>query len=92
VVGWGSTLTAILTAQGVALRGSTFLGADPQGWREGDVGWVYDRLTYRTQDGTETPFRISATFVRRSQDWRRVLWHDSMPISNERAIGVIIPT
>lgn len=87
----GRELEAILTAQGAALEGSSIVGANPRAWSEGDVGWVYDRFTYRTPDGIETPFRITATFVRREGGWRLVLWHDSVPIRNEDAIGTTIP-
>ncbi len=87
-----SRIGDVLTAQGAALRGSEIVDCDPQAWAEGDAGWVYDRFRYRTPDGTETPFRVTATFVRRDGDWRLVLWHDSVPIPNEDAIGVRIPT
>lgn len=88
----GVELEAILGAQGAALAGSAILGEDPQAWSNGDTGWVYDRFVYRTPDGVETPFRVTATFVRRDGAWRLVLWHDSVPIRNEDAIGVRIPT
>lgn len=88
----GPGLAEILTAQGAALDGAAILGANPQAFAEGDTGWVYDRFTYRTPDGVETPFRISATFVRRDGAWKVVLWHDAVPIPNVEAIGVTIPT
>ena len=87
----GPGLAAILIAQGEALRGAAIVGADPQAFRLGDVGWTYDRFVYRTPDGVETPFRITAVFVRRDGDWQLVLWHDAVPIPNEEAIGVRIP-
>lgn len=88
----GPRLGEILAAQGAALTGAAIVGADPQAFEEGDVGWVYDRFVYRTPDGVETPFRITAVFVRRDGAWRLVLWHDAVPIPNEDAIGVTIPT
>lgn len=88
----GPGLGDILIAQGAALAGAAILDPDPQAFAEGDVGWVYDRFVYRTPGGVETPFRISATFVRRNGAWKIVLWHDAVPIANEEAIGVSIPT
>ncbi|MEW5991511.1 MAG: nuclear transport factor 2 family protein [Chloroflexota bacterium] len=88
----GPRLGEILTEQGAALAGAEILGADPQAFAEHGVGWAYDRFVYRTPDGVETPFRVTAAFVRRGNAWKLVLWHDAVPIANEDAIGVTIPT
>ncbi len=87
----GPRLGEILVAQGAALAGAVILDADPQAFASGDVGWAYDRFVYRTREGVESPFRISAVFVRRDESWKLVLWHDAVPLANEDAIGVTIP-
>jgi hypothetical protein len=69
----GANLADIVAAQGEALRRAAIIDADPQARTEGDVGWVYDRFVYRTPDGVETPFRVTATYVRREGDWKLVL-------------------
>lgn len=93
---WGpdaADVTAKLLAQVEAMGGH--IGFDtgaPEGYAEGDVGWVADRLTLRLPDGNAMPLRYTGVLHREDGSWKFVQAHLSLGVSNEEAIGEELPT
>lgn len=55
----------------------TLEDTDPQGYGEGDVGWVADQPRLRRPDGSELLLRLTAVAHREDGEWRFVQWHVS---------------
>jgi ketosteroid isomerase-like protein len=71
-------------------RGAGGLQIEPgqiQAYREGSVGWVIDRDSFRLPDGTEVPFRNSAVFLQEDGEWKLVHAHASIGVRNEEMFG-----
>jgi len=58
-----------------------------QAYREGSVGWVIDRESFRLPDGTEIPFRNTAIFHQEDGEWKLVHAHASIGARNEDVFG-----
>jgi hypothetical protein len=58
-----------------------------QAYREGSVGWVIDRDSFRLPDGTKVPFRNSAVFLQEDGEWKLVHAHASIGVRNEEMFG-----
>jgi hypothetical protein len=93
---WGpeaGEVKAKLLAQVEAFGGQlAFEVGSPEGYAEGDVGWVADQLTLRMPDGNAMPLRFTGVVHREDGDWRFVQGHLSIGVSNEEAIGEELPT
>jgi hypothetical protein len=63
------------------------VGADPQAYSEGAVGWVADRAAFAFPDGTKLPFRLTAVYHREDDAWKLVQQHSSVGIRNEDLFG-----
>ena len=68
-----------------------FVPGDPQVFREGSVGWVADRATFKLPDGTERPVRITVVLHKENGEWKIVHVHGSFGIPNEEAFGQELP-
>jgi ketosteroid isomerase-like protein len=55
-------------------------------YREGDVGWVADRPTFRLGD-VEVECRHTSVFVREDGEWWIVQHHFSVGVANEDVFG-----
>ncbi len=66
--------------------GLTLLPGEPQAYREGNVGWVIDRPTFRTQDGAAIACRATTVYHREDGVWKIVHNHYSIGVPNE-ALG-----
>jgi SnoaL-like protein len=73
--------------QAQAGAGITVLPGEVRAYREGSVGWVADRGTFKLPDGSEVPFRLTAVFHQEDGDWKLIQQHASIGVSNEEAIG-----
>ena len=93
---WGpepDEVTAKLLAQVEAMGGQlAFETGSPEGYAEGDVGWVADQLTLRLPDGSATPLRFTGVVHREGGSWKFVQGHLSLGVSNEEAFGEELPT
>jgi adenylate cyclase len=58
-----------------------------QAYREGSVGWVIDRESFRLPDGTEIPSRNTAVFHKEDGEWKLVHAHASIGVRNEEMFG-----
>ncbi len=54
-----------------------------QAYREGSVGWVVDRDTFRLPNGKEVPFRTTFLFLQEDGEWKLVHAHASVGVKNE---------
>lgn len=63
------------------------VGADPQAYHEGGVGWVADRPSFELPDGTRLPFRLTAVFHKEEGAWKLVQSHYSIGVPNEDTVG-----
>lgn len=86
------TMVRVFRDQLEAMGGFDLVDADPQGYGEGDVGWVADQPALRLPDGTEVPLRITAAAHREAGLWCFVQWHVSIGVGNEEALGEDLPT
>lgn len=66
---------------------SRIVGADPQAYHEGSVGWVADRPSFEFPDGTQLPFRMTGVFHQEDGAWKLVQAHYSIGVANEEAVG-----
>ena len=64
---------------------------DPEAYEKGEVGWVADRPSFVLPDGTETPFRLSAVFVKERGSWKAIQTHASMGVPNIESMGKELP-
>jgi ketosteroid isomerase-like protein len=88
----GQVYNATMRAQAEAMGGSIpIYPGDIQAFREGSVGWVVDRPTFRF-DGFEVPARVSAVLHEEDGGWKIVHLHLSVGVSNEEALGEELPT
>lgn len=55
----------------------------PTGFVEGSVGWVADCPTFRMNDGSEIPFRLTAVFHLEGNEWKLVQQHVSIGVPNQ---------
>jgi ketosteroid isomerase-like protein len=53
---------------------------DAQAFREGNIGWVADRLTLRLPDGPSQELRVVAIFRREDGQWKLVTYSHSIGI------------
>lgn len=60
---------------------------DPQGYREGTVGWVADRATFNLPDTPPLPFRLTMVLHQEGGEWKLLQWHISLGVANEEAVG-----
>ena len=81
-----ATIRRVLEAQAGA--GITVVPGEIRAYREGTVGWVADRGTFKLPDGTDVPFRLTAVFLHENGDWKLIHEHASIGVSNEEAVGV----
>lgn len=82
-----------MRAQAEAMGGSIPIYArDIQAFREGSVGWVVDRPTFRFADGSEAPARVSVVVHQEDGQWKIVHLHLSLGVPNEEALGQELPT
>lgn len=93
---WGpdaADATAKLLAQVEAMGGQfQFEAGAPEGYAEGDAGWVADQLTLRMPDGNAMPLRFTGVLHREDGSWKFVQAHLSVGLANEEAIGEELPT
>lgn len=59
----------------------------PEGFSDGDVGWLADQPTLRMADGSELAFWITAVLVRDAGAWRFQQVHFSLGVANEQVVG-----
>ena len=82
------TFLQVAEAQFQEMGGSAHIvGANPQAYHEGSVGWVADRASLELSDGTQLPFRITAVFHLEDGAWKLVQSHYSIGVPNEDAVG-----
>ena len=82
-----------LLAQVEAMGGQlAFETGSPEGYAEGDVGWVADQLTLRLPDGSAVPLRFTGVVHREDGSWKFVQAHLSAGVANEEAFGEELPT
>ena len=79
------SIREMLRAQAAA--GVTVIPGEVVAYREGSVGWIADRGSFRLPDGAEVPFRLTAVFHQEDGGWRMVQEHASIGIPNTEAIG-----
>jgi|SRR5215207_5374641 len=87
------TFVKAIRAQEEAMesRGLRIVPGQIQAYREGRIGWVIDRDSFRLSDGTEVPFRDSAVFVQEDGEWKLVHAHASIGVRNEEIWGEDVP-
>jgi hypothetical protein len=85
-------ITQIFKAQSEAMQGMSIVGANPQAYREGSVGWAATQAKLRTPDGVEFPIRLTIVYHQENGDWKVVQWHGSVGVGNEENFGEDIPT
>ena len=73
--------------QAQAGAGITVVPGEVRAYREGPVGWVADRGTFRLPHGGDVPFRLTAVFLREDGEWKLIQEHASIGVSNEEAVG-----
>ena len=73
------------TGGGMRMR---VIGADPQAYRQGDIGWVADRATFEFPGGAAVPFRLTAVFCHEDDGWKLIQQHSSVGVRNEDLLGV----
>jgi len=82
------TFLQVAVAQFQEMGGSSrIVGADPQAYHEGSVGWVADRPSFELPDGTQLPFRMTGVFHQEDGAWKLVQSHYSIGVSNEDVVG-----
>ncbi len=82
------TFLHVAVTQFQELGGSPrIMGADPQAYREGSVGWVADQPSFELPDGTQLPFRVTGVFHQEDGAWKLVQSHYSIGVANEEAVG-----
>jgi len=73
--------------QAQAGAGVTVIPGEVRAYREGPVGWIADRGSFRLPDGSDVPFRLTAVFRQEDGAWKMVQEHASIGVSNEEVIG-----
>jgi ketosteroid isomerase-like protein len=81
------TLLDKMKTQMNEMGGVKIVGSDPRAYSEGTVGWVADRPRFKLDDGTESPFRLTAIFHKEKDGWKVVQFHTSVGVPNEELIG-----
>ncbi len=56
---------------------------EAEAYREGSVGWVTDRPTFRTKDGRAVTCRATTIFHQEDGEWKIVNAHYSIGVPNE---------
>lgn len=64
--------------------GLTLHPGHPQGYREGSVGWVADRLTIRSASGHAQELRVSVVFREEDGRWKAVLYGHSLGVPDDQ--------
>lgn len=82
----------VMAAQSDELLGMAAKVLHSEGWVERDVGWGAGRVEVMTPDGRPLVMRITATFTRRSDEWKIVQAHASIGLSNEDTVGKELTT
>jgi ketosteroid isomerase-like protein len=85
-------ITGIFKAQSEAMQGMSIVGANPQAYVEGSVGWAATQAAIRMPDGSEFPIRLTIVYHQEDGEWKVVQWHGSVGVSNEENFGEDIPT
>jgi hypothetical protein len=85
-------ITQIFKVQSEAMQGMSVVGANPQAYTEGSVGWAATQASLRMPDGSEFPIRLTIVYHQEDGDWKVVQWHGSVGVGNEENFGEDIPT
>lgn len=93
---WGpdrADVVKVLQVQIAELAGQVVITPNhPEGYAEGDIGWVADQPVLRLPDGSEMATRFTGVVHREGGRWRYVQLHYSIGVSNEEAIGQDLST
>ena len=86
--GFGAFVEAMRTQEeAMGDGGLQIVPSQLQAYREGSVGWVIDRESFRLPDGTEIPSRNTAVFHKEDGEWKLVHAHASIGARNEDVFG-----
>ena len=83
---YAGALAAIRTQMAVAGDAVSLTAGDVKAYRQGDVGWVSDRPTFRL-GSVAVPCRHTSVFARENGAWRMVQHHFSIGVANEAIFG-----
>lgn len=92
---WWSGGTAIRRRLAAVLRdtdGLDLIGADPRGFRDGNVAWVADRPLFVLPDGTQIPVRVTAVACQIDGRWQFVQAHLSLGMNSQLPPEVVALT
>jgi hypothetical protein len=60
--------------------------ADPEGYAEGPLGWLFDQPTFAMPDGSSFKTRVTAVLRNEDGDWRIVHAHFSVAVPDEEVV------
>lgn len=83
---YGSALASIREQMEAVGDAVELAAGEVRAYRQGDVGWVADRPTFRL-GGIEVACRHTSVFVREDNEWRIVQHHFSIGVGNEVVFG-----
>jgi ribulose-5-phosphate 4-epimerase/fuculose-1-phosphate aldolase len=88
------TLTRVTRAQLQEMRaaGMSIVPGDAQCYREGSVGWIADRPSFRLADGSEISTRVTMVLHQEDGEWKAVQFHTSIGVPNQDVAGVDLTT
>ncbi len=92
---WWSGYDAIVRvfeAQLKEVAGIEISADTPRAYCQGGMGWAAGQPTLKFTDGREMAFRLTVVFQKEQEEWKIVLWHSSIGIPNEDAIGETLTT
>jgi len=86
------TISKVFEAQLTEMSGLQVVADDPLAFSEGSMGWVAGRPMLKLPDGTELQMRLTVVFENEPDGWKIVLWHSSLGVRNDDAIGKTLTT
>ena len=85
-------IAKVYEAQLKEMKGFSIVGANPQAFSDGNVGWVADQYKVNFPDGNAVSFRMTMVWQKEASKWKIIQAHASVGVPNEQLLGYALPT